>query len=384
MDRREQRKQKKKHARVRALNQKREIQTRAKAKAIRQSEYPSIHIDFGPISDPKIVETIRNAVQRVDFTDFTRFSQIERRYYKVLKSDPIHAIDILREFSMSAHDRESFHILATLILNLGQQIYSNIPIEHLQQWIPYYDFSVLQTGNSLQLKCRALEQTKTVGGTCFYSRLKPEIEFNGKKYVIGFSRHAIDRICTRLKPNRIEYGHSGDLAGFFHECVYAEPVDIYPDSPGFLIYDYCTQPGAVQFELYVKKILGIENLNWDGGLPYYRLGYCPVTLDGDFAKAKTFLCPGHKGTPEYGLLAKSRTLPPDILDRFKERSTASEASIETLTSGEFEHLKWFHDSGIPQVVQMEQLVFKYDDQPPLRIIDNAALRAWRESLETNG
>jgi hypothetical protein len=108
-------------------------------------------------------------------------------------------------------------------------------------------------------------------------------------------------------------------------------------------------------------VLGIKNFNPSNGPCYYRVGYCPVVFENGFAKAKTFLYPGFKGTPEYGLVRKSRLSPAE-----KDLLIPNSTSQDT-TEGLKLYLKatkWFHDNGVPQVVQIKQDVFV---KPTLKI-----------------
>jgi hypothetical protein len=90
-------------------------------------------------------------------------------------------------------------------------------------------------------------------------------------------------------------------------------------------------------------------------LCYYRVGYCPVVVEGDFAKATTLLYPGYGGTPEYGLIVRSG------LGREERRTlldTASGMSRDVLErTGDFSLTKWFHDNGVPQVIETDEDFF---------------------------
>jgi hypothetical protein len=83
--------------------------------------------------------------------------------------------------------------------------------------------------------------------------------------------------------------------------------------------------------------------------------YCPVVFEDGFAKAKTFLYPGYTSTPEYGLLLRSK-LSRAEREVLIESSTSLNAD-EVVLNENPETIKWFHDNGIPQVVQMKQTVF---------------------------
>jgi hypothetical protein len=83
-------------------------------------------------------------------------------------------------------------------------------------------------------------------------------------------------------------------------------------------------------------------------------------FEGGFAKAKTFIHPGFKSTPEYGLL-KNSGLPKDIKERYLAKATddtLTQSNIQMNSDNEI--IKWFHDNGIPQVKQIREEVVRYD------------------------
>ena len=98
---------------------------------------------------------------------------------------------------------------------------------------------------------------------------------------------------------------------------------------------------------------------WDHskGEAYYRVGYCPVVLENGIAKATTFLYPGYTATPEYGLVLKS-DLPPEEKARMRELAKQQDANCVILDN-EIDAIKWFHENGVPQVIQTEQTIFRY-------------------------
>ena len=163
-----------------------------------------------------------------------------------------------------------------------------------------------------------------------------------------------------MKPNYIEYGACGDVHVFLRKCVYFEPVILYGGQPAFVLYNMCDDPTFVDYHVYTEGVLGLENLVPGEGVPYYKVGYCPVVFEDGYAKAKTFIPPGFTSTPEYGLLLKSN-LPKDQKDRFLAKVTdESWTRYEILISNDNEVIRWFHQNGIPQVKQMKHLVVRDD------------------------
>ena len=150
--------------------------------------------------------------------------------------------------------------------------------------------------HDISVKFGSLLHAKGSGGTVYYSRKKPKIEIDGKKKIVAFSRHAIERICERIKSNRKTYGGVGDLFAFLSHCVYFERCDL-GEQLAFTLYDISGDPPCIE-HLYVEEVLGRENVDPAKGKCYYRLGYFPAVIEGDFIKAKTLLFPGFASTPE--------------------------------------------------------------------------------------
>ena len=85
---------------------------------------------------------------------------------------------------------------------------------------------------------------------------------------------------------------------------------------------------------------------------YHRVGYCPVVIDGLFAKATTLLYPGYVGTPEYGLILRNGMrgmTRPQIVD-LASRMTRQELE----TNQDYSLMKMFHDNGIPQIIETDE------------------------------
>ena len=191
-----------------------------------------------------------------------------------------------------------------MLLRYGTVLLDRIPESDRRRLMPYNHVRVAFERQRMVLKFSSMLSQRGSGGTIYYSRRKPSVDINGTPWTVAFSRHAIERLCERLNPRFINYGAAGDVHAFFSTCVYFEPVTLHDGQPAFALYDMCFNPDFVQYSTYVEGILGEENLVPGQGMPYYKVGYCPVVLENGFAKAKTFLYPGYAGTPEYGLIRR--------------------------------------------------------------------------------
>lgn len=242
--------------------------------------------------------------------------------------------------------------------NLGFQILSSVPEEIRQRYMPFNDVSIEPFQREIRLNFSSMESTSGVGGRVFFGRHKPPITFEGKDFTVAFSRHAIERICQRLNPRYIEYGAAGDIHAIFSTCVYFEPIMLHGDQPAFAIFDMCGNKGFSHYPTYTVDVFGEENIKPDGGMLYYRIGYCPVVFENSFAKAKTFIPPGFRGTPEYGLVLNCGMRPIERRVFLERISDDSGNEFERLLNHDNEATKWFHNNGLPQVFQWSHEVFR--------------------------
>ena len=97
----------------------------------------------------------------------------------------------------------------------------------------------------------------------------------------------------------------------------------------------------------MNHVLGGERLDPKRGKAYFRVGYCPIVIEGEFAKAKTFLYPGYTATPEYSLLLNS-SLPYSEMVRLKQLAVNNDRD-KTMLHQDVEVIRWFHENGVPQV-----------------------------------
>lgn len=225
--------------------------------------------------------------------------------------------------------------------------------------MPFNDVEISPVGNEIRVNFSSMESVCGEGGRVFFGRHRPKIHFEGLEYTVAFSRHAIERICQRINPKYIEYGPAGDIHAIFSTCVYFEPVMLYGDQPAFALFELCGNKGFAHYQNYTADIFGEENVKPGKRDMYYRVGYCPVAFESCFAKAITFLPPGFRGTPEYGLALNSRLQPIERTLLLEKISDDSRNELQRLMNHDNETTKWFHENGVPQVFQWDHKVFLY-------------------------
>ena len=358
-DKKKQAKQKKREREVR--QRKIEAHSDAILRAKRE-KYPDILVGRRD-ADPKFIECIIEASKSIDFCDTKSLGSGQQAFYKAGKDCGFEAaINLLHSLpSINYGDQKiSGNVkVAVAMTSLGCLLLSKVPEEVRRRHMPFNDVTVAFRGRDIILNFSSMQSQSGSGGRIHFNRLKPKIVFDEKEYTVGFSRHAIEQICKRLNPRYIEYGPAGDIHAFFNACVYFEPVMLFENQPAFALYDFCDNFGFSQYETYTVGVLGKENIEPDAGRIYYKVGYCPVVFESDFAKAKTFIQPGYRSTPEYGLLLGSN-LPREMKENLIAKVTVEgRTESDLLYSNDNEAAKWFHQKGMPQVVQMKHDVFVY-------------------------
>jgi len=327
------------------------------AKMQQRAQYPDFVYDEKE-GNPEFIKLVKDAVRRFDFTEVSLGEQktfrdmnkrgftaalmnLRARMWLALQKDPENQVEGCADLHWN--------------LNLGEAVFRKIPEADLRKYLPVNDVCFRYIRQMIVVKFRSLLQVGRGEYAFYYSRRKPTVEVDGKRYVVAFSKHAIDRIGERISSRWLTYAGLGDLYSFFDECVFFETCTLHKNCLGFTFYDICGDKRFFKYQ-HVEKVLGIENLDPKKGEPYYRVGYCPADLiDGKFIKAKTLLFPGFSKTPEYGLLQRSR-LTEEKKTQLRELATKSDADTLFETK-DFSALKWFHDNGIPQVIQTTRRVY---------------------------
>lgn len=279
---------------------KQQARQKADAKKKYQAEQRRLYLEKFPRfifqaneAPAEFVKLVQRAIKKIDFRDPRLFSTWETEIYRLAKQHGSVVIrDLLRQTEGDPAARIGF------LCKLGDLVFSMIPQEALRQWIPLHDVQILPAGSQIVVSFRSLRQAKGPGGTIYYSRFKPLLTIDGENRIVGFSRHAIERICQRIVPRWDTYLGLGDAFAFFDQCVYFERSDLPDGQLAFTFYALCRK-GFFHWR-YVEETLGPDVE--DDGHYYYRVGYCPAVVEGDFAKAKTLLFPGHYNTREYRLV----------------------------------------------------------------------------------
>lgn len=342
----EQKRFQKKKERERAVARKLQLQRTAKQYA---DTYP-VFVE-SPKGIPKetpetFVKAVRFACKSIRFDDSELFSSASQAVYRYVKKKGQCVI----EDWVAAENIEKIQFLAAYMVKVGKAVFDHIGEEQLAKWLPYHDVRFMPFNGDFIVQFRSLKQKATLSENgdktaTYYSFRKPKLTIAGKSRIVGFSTHAIQQICNRVVPTWRTYGGMGDAFAIFEQCSHYESAKIVNEHLGFTFYDSCIQ-GFFSWNYFKELSDSAINPN---SYYYYRVGYCPAVIEDEFIKAKTLLCPGYYGTPEYDALMRSHSVSDEerIIMQEKMRQFDGQSLRE---SNDFSLLKWFHTNGVPQLV----------------------------------
>lgn len=301
-------------------------------------------------ADLEFVKLVKEATQKFDFNELPK--QDRNLYQKFRKNGFKDLASKSKENKLSI-EKFLFHCG----LFIGRVIFEKLPKDKIGAYLPYNDFRLFPIENKIIVQCRGLKKSNSSQGKIYYSFLKPKVKVNGNEYIVAFSKHAIERICLRILPVSIDYFSLGDMYAYLEENTYFEICTLRNGNPAITFWDTCVSKDFWHYRVYVEEILGKENLILGKGNPYFRVGYCPIAFDGEFVVATTLLFPGYSQTPEHEYIDNSN-LPDADKESLRTKITKQDAKF-LLETDDFSGIKWLHINAIPQVIQINGLIYDH-------------------------
>lgn len=354
-------KQPAKRKQAKKVRRRKRVETRQK-KAIITSERKENSIKFSVAEYDKnvvsnnFVSEVLTTLRDLRLNDRRFFSKQEEDFWKLVKK---HGFQERLDFLLKDLPYENRNLaMHNYLMKIGTIVFSILKQKNkLLQYIPYNDVVITPVGDEFKIIFDALLRHKTEWGYVYYSQLKPKIIIDDNEYIVAFSRHAVERISERCVGQYDQYAGAGDAFAFLSDCL---KFDVIPQGSNgnrnYLItfYEMCA-PGYSTYG-YLEGVKDDVN---DYKEYRYRVGYCPISLSEGFASSKTLLTPGMRGTPEDFLLKKS--------DLEKSEEIEIRKSVERMImkkiwafEQDFSAIKWFHDNGVPQVMEIDEPLFNKD------------------------
>ncbi|MBW4463607.1 MAG: hypothetical protein KME47_25695 [Nodosilinea sp. WJT8-NPBG4] len=307
----------------------------------------------------KIVE------KELDGFEFLSLPKHEAELFKLLKKVGLDSLLIASFLTGNISGLNSFNTYTHyLLMNaIGTYVYQKVTSDIHLKYYPdnYVSFYPYRDGSKILVQFDSLLRGQMRGQTFFYSKLKPRIKIEGKKYIVAFTQHMIDRVYERTAIDQKNYTSLGDIFSLLaaYNPHHLELCTLNNGQPAISFWGPCGKP-PFWHSHYIPYVLG--KLVPGGGDALFRLGYSPIVLHDDFAVAKTLLYPGYKSTPEYALL-QSSSFSKYEKEEMQNKSTNQDA-LRVVKDLDFSCIKWFHDNGITQVKQSRHELFNHMDLAP--------------------
>jgi hypothetical protein len=246
---------------------------------------------------------------------------------------------------------------------LVQYIVSQMTEDERQEHLTTNCMHICPKGNDLEIRLWSLKRVMLDDGQLVYhSRARPTVSIRDQEHVVCFSMHALQRIRERAAPESLGCTKWQRAFGIVDGCVYYEPVVLTNNAHAFTFYiDLANKQHEQDNTSAVWPATVFDNVigkgNGMGKSWYYRVGYCPIEINSDYAVAKTLLFPGFVTTPEYEEIRNS----PDLTTPQKDRLLGSATNMTAqyvFMNQDYELLKWLQQHGTPQVRPLDGEIFR--------------------------
>ena len=331
-------------------------------KAGRQ-ELPPIRIDPAN-GDPDHVRHIRDIVEGLELTTSLLGGESGRQLLKLIRDEGTDRIPTIIESRcrLIGEPDSTLELLYFLIKTLalvGQHIFSQLPEKFRRKPLPLYYFKLVPVGREIVIRFGFAPTVSDEMNPIFCPTDERLAKYGPTMWPVGFYRHAIEQMFERMRwHGEITYLDFMVCRDYFLTCRYFEPTVMANGQNALRLYSPCGEEDALTYNVYVKHILGVENLLPDAGDPCFVLGYCP--FDAEIVKGrvvvKTFLFPGYNNTPEDAVIRS----PSISLEARRMLLAAADANTfhKVLHQNNADVIKRYHENGVPQVKQIQQAVTK--------------------------
>ena len=331
-----------------ALKKKAAIKQKIKNAAIekRLKEYPNFHYrDYDKeIVSERFVKEVKEILNNLDFNDSSLFDLIEQGFLKMMKVDGFLKAQNLLKIKLSdksINDKIRRNAENHTLIAVGFALFKKLEQKGLlESYFPYNDVAILP---------KPPEFTDFI------------VTFEGllwkKTQYVAFSKHAIERICTRYVDDWKLYDCAGAVFDLLNNYINFELIQTtYNDEVQYFLTLYDSMEEGCPAYHYLANILEDYDINKKY---YYRIGYCPIGFSGNYASAKTLLAPGMRGTPEF-IRMKESGLKFSEQKKFEKLANLQLKKLCFSDHSYYDALRWYQDNGVSQVVQLEEDPFRYN------------------------
>ena len=321
-------------------------------KVQRRKLFPKFEIVPDSDCPQEFIDAVYSAARNVNFDGRSQFDDLGRAYWQWMAKYGFKRVEEVREGMnrkfASTQPNAGDCVRQESINKLAQAIYGQIPSNVRARFMPHNHFLIRPKNKVCQIQFKRLHSVSTSRGRVHFSFPSACIELEDRKGILGFTTHALQRICERIAPNwQNDYLELIRVVRFVAYIPHFEMTHLRDDQPAIALFSSCGPTFCDERRIYGNLILGEKSHDSTKNDPEYRLGYCPIEMNKEIAVAKTFLPPGYNGTPEHQLLLRSR-LPKAEKERLLSLARDHVRDHEQVDQW-LPLVKWFHENGVPQV-----------------------------------
>jgi len=317
-----------------------------------RSPYPDF-IFLTHSANPKWAEIITRVINRIDFEDRQYFNEFESLFFRMHRQIGFeNAMNELKNAVGETQDYSAFkfHIPSTVgevVFRMMQpDDWALCPLGPITRApLPIHDVEIIPSGKEFLVLFSSLKRGRTGG---YISARDIRHKLNGIDCTVSYSEHAIENIYRRIVGQLGHFGSWGDAYAFFDRNKYFQIETLHKNQSAVSLFQSCffeqLYPGMrlVTCE-YAMKIVGVQALDLyknHGVSWYYKVGYCPMAVEGGEIQLKTMLPPGYTATPEYGKIMTAKI---SKSERGKLIAKTDDWTSEKLhQTWDFDLFKWFH------------------------------------------
>jgi hypothetical protein len=306
----------------------------------------------------KLVDEIIDLMKSFSFEDPACRGRLPPANFKLLNKHGIQGfLELMRseaeDLGRSPAECETLaYTNATEPLNtVGQWFFDRISPSLRNGHVSDHFFYIALQDGVFEVRFDFLPEVVLKDGTAYAPPKIPLVAIGGKKRQLLLHYHAVDQMAKRLRTtSQPTYLDNVTLhAAITHNVWDYVPVNLSNGQKSLRIdMAVSKEPDRTLWhEVYVRNVLGVDNASNTNGRLMCVLGYLPLVDDEEHLRAKTFLFPGYRNTPEHALVDSLPRSSP--LRQRLECIADGSNQYEVFFGNAAEVLKWYHDHGVTQV-----------------------------------
>jgi len=242
---------------------------RQKQDAVRRDQwqrvcrFPKFEVSEESTANPVFIDAVLDAANRVNFDNQSHFQKLDHLFWEVMARDGFQGLQEIwkrgnQVFGKTSPDSgDSMRSLS--FSKLAEAIYSKLPSSIKGRFMPHNFFVVQPKGKTLQLCCNSLISKPTSRGNIHFSFYSPFLESPDGKRMLGFSSHALQRICERIAPRWKT--NFAELAQFLRFVAFVPPFEmtcLQGGQTAIVLFAVCRNLHSNIHDIYVNEILGVR------------------------------------------------------------------------------------------------------------------------------